>query len=53
MRRNFWAFLYSGIALILLLLGITVGVKEAQRRNRLSFRVRQRARHIRSRLGLS
>ncbi len=53
MKRNPFAFLFSGFLLLLLLVGITVGTKEVQRRNRLSYRVRHRVHRIKTLLGLS
>ena len=53
MQRNPFAFLFSGFLLLLLLVGVTVGTKEVQRRNRLSYRVRHRVHRIKTLLGLS
>lgn len=53
MKRNPFAFLFSGFLLLLLLVGITVGTKEVQRRNRLSYLVRHRVHRIKTLLGLS
>lgn len=53
MRREPFAFLVSGFLLILMLFGITVGIKESQRRSKLSYRIRHRVRRLRDVFGLT